>query len=241
MLGLLGESKHTRRYTRVQNFVREGTEIAEIQVTLQNSGSEAFKHEKYGSSIIFQRFIHRSGRTSFLLLDHEGVVQHKDHAARIEGKRILEDFKINPGNPLIILQQEEAKEFLTHLSPHSLYTFFQMATSLKQCWDEYVAAETNLKAAQDTADTKRLSLSGQKKVFQAKKDELAKCQRSKERSEELGKLKIEFCWARVHDSVKKKEELQSAIEAKAVAISRVCSVYFILIIYHSLLSCSPGR
>ena len=107
MLGLLGESKHTRRYSRLQNFVREGAEKAEIRVTLQNSGWFSFREEKYGSSITFQRFIHRSGRNSFLLLDHEGAVREKDHPARMEGKRILEDFKISIGNPLIILQQEE--------------------------------------------------------------------------------------------------------------------------------------
>ena len=240
VLGLLGESKHTRRYSRLQNFVREGTEKAEIRVTLQNCGWSSFKHEKYGSSITFQRFIHRSGRNSFLLLDHEGVVRDKDHAARMEGKRILEDFKISIGNPLIILQQEEAKEFLTRLSSDSLYTFFQMATLLKPCWDEYVAAERDIKAAQIAADTKRLSLSDQKKVLKAKKAELQKCQKSKELLAELGRLKVEYCWAQVQDSVRKKEELQGAIETKEAAISRVGLVYFILISGQSLLFNFPG-
>ena len=240
VLGLLGESKHTRRYSQLQKFIREGTDKAEIRVTLQNSGWSSFKQEKYGSSITFQRFIHRSGRNSFLLLDHEGVVRHKDHPARMEGKRILEEFKISIGNPLIILQQEEAKEFLAHLSSDTLYTFFQMATLLKPCWDEYVAAERDIKSAKIAADTKRLSLSDLKKVLEAKKAELRECQKSKERSEELGRLKVEYCWAQVQDSVKKKEELQGAIEAKEAAISRVRSEYFILIPRHSLVFYFPG-
>ena len=210
-------------FSQLQKFIREGTDKAEIRVTLQNSGWSSFKQEKYGSSITFQRFIHRSGRNSFLLLDHEGVVRHKDHPARMEGKRILEEFKISIGNPLIILQQEEAKEFLAHLSSDALYTFFQMATLLKPCWDEYVAAERDIKAAKIAADTKRLSLSDLKKVLEAKKAELRECQKSKERSEELGRLKVEYCWAQVQDSVKKKEELQGALQAKEAAISRVRS------------------
>ena len=223
VLGLLGESKHTRRYTRLQNFVREGADKAEIRVTLQNTGSEAFKPEKFGRSIIFQRFLHQTGRNSFLLLDDKGEVQCKDSLARSEGKRILHEFKINPGNPLIILQQEEAKEFLTHLTPTSLYTFFQMATLLKPCYEEYVAAERDLKAATTSAETKQRSLSEQKKVLEAKKAELREVQKSQERSLELRSLKIEYCWAQVQHSMKLKEELQDAIKKKEGAINRVCS------------------
>ena len=224
VLGLLGESKHTKRYSRLQNFVREGSSKAEIRVTLQNIGSEAFKPEVYGDSITFQRFILQSGGTNFLLLDHNLVMKYKDHPARVEGKRILDDFKINTGNPLIILQQEQAKEFLSQLSPVSLYTFFQTATLLKPCLDQYIAAERQLKTAKRAVETKRLSLQELKKELEAKKAALRKCMRSRERSEELESLKEEYCWAVVQDSRDKKEELQRLIEVEETRISEVCSV-----------------
>ena len=239
VLGLLGESKHTRRYTRLQNFVREGADKAEIRVTLQNTGSEAFKPEKFGRSIIFQRFLHQTGRNSFLLLDHKGEVQYKDSLARSEGKRILHEFKINPGNPLIILQQEEAKEFLTHLTPTSLYTFFQTATLLKPCLDQYIAAERQLKTARRAVDTKKLSLVELKKELEAKKAAVRKFERSRERSEELGRLTVEYCWAMVQDCRVKREELHRLIEVEETRISQVCSVcwvYFISLSVTILLS-----
>ena len=223
MLGLLGDSKHTKRYSRLQNFVREGSSKAEIRVTLQNTGPEAFRPEVYGSSITFQRFIHKAGGTSFLLLDQNEVMKYKDHPARTEGRRILEEFKINPGNPLIILQQEQAKEFLSDLSPASLYTFFQTATLLKPCLDQYIAAEQDLKAAKRAVETKKVSLKKLKNDLEAKKAQLLQCERSKEMSEELRRLSVEYCWARVQDCKEKGEELQSSIEQEETKISQVCS------------------
>ena len=220
VLGLLGDSKHT---SGLQNFVREGSSKAEIRVTLQNIGSEAFKPEVYGDSITFQRFILQSGGTSFLLLDHNLVMKYKDHPARVEGKRILEDFKINTGNPLIILQQEQAKEFLSQLSPASLYTFFQTATLLKPCLDQYIAAEQDLKAAKRAVETKKVSLKKLKDDLEAKKAQLLQCKRSKEMSEDLRRLSVEYCWARVQDCREKGEELQSSIEQEETKISQVCS------------------
>jgi chromosome segregation ATPase len=235
VLGLLGDSKHTKRYSRLQNFVREGSSKAEIRVTLQNTGPEAFRPEVYGSSITFQRFIHKAGGTSFLLLDQNEVMKYKDHPARTEGRRVLDEFKINPGNPLIILQQEQAKEFLSDLSPASLYTFFQTATLLKPCLDQYIAAEQDLKAAKRAVDNKKVSLENLKKDLEAKKDQLRKCKRSNELSEELQRLKVEYCWAMVQDCKEKTEELQSNIEEEEeTKISQVCSVCVFYLFYSSL-------
>ena len=86
-----------------------------------------------------------------------------------------------------------------------------------------MAVTGDLKAAVTAADTNKLSLADQKKRLEAKKAQLRKGQEVKVVSEESRKLKIEYCWARVHDSVKKQEEQKKAIEEKEAAISRVSS------------------
>ena len=77
-----------------------------MQVTLKNEGEDAYKSEVYGSSITFQRTINDNGQSSVLIKDHkQNVVKKATKDAREEGKRILDNFRINTDNPIAILQQ----------------------------------------------------------------------------------------------------------------------------------------
>ena len=93
-------------------------------MTLKNEGEDAYKPETYGNSIVFHRTIWESGQSSVIIknFNNEAVIKNKN--AREEGKRILENFRINTDNPIAILQQEEAKELLKVESPggHILFS-----------------------------------------------------------------------------------------------------------------------
>ena len=112
VLGLLADSKHTKRYSKLQDFIQRGTDKAKIFITLKNEGEDAYKPEVYGSCISFQRVIWSSGQSSITILDQNDTTIRKNREAREEGRRILECFRINTDNPIAILQQEEAKELL---------------------------------------------------------------------------------------------------------------------------------
>ena len=130
VLGLLGDTKQTKRYRRMQDFIQKGFSRAIVQVTLKNEGEDAFNSEVYGPSITFQRTITENGQ-KLLIKDHEhNIFKKVSKDAREEGKRILENFRINTDNPIAILQQEEAKELLKVESPGNLYRFFLKATLL---------------------------------------------------------------------------------------------------------------
>ena len=120
-MGLLADSKHTKRYTKLQEFIQRGTDKAKIIITLKNQGEDAYKPEVYGSCISFQRVIWSSGQSSVTILDQNETPIRKNRDAREEGKRILECFRINTDNPIAILQQEEAKELLKVFMPENLY------------------------------------------------------------------------------------------------------------------------
>ena len=58
-----------------------------------------------------------SGVSPVILKNHSQVTVLKNKEARKEGKKILECFRINVDNPIVILQQEKAKQFLRVESP----------------------------------------------------------------------------------------------------------------------------
>ena len=73
---------------------------------MKNEGEDAYKPDVYGKSIIFHRTIRDTGQSSVFLKDSDGNVKKKQtKQAREEGKHILDNFKINVENPVIILQQ----------------------------------------------------------------------------------------------------------------------------------------
>ena len=128
VLGLFAESKQTKRYSRVQDFVQKGRRRAVVQVTLRNDGEDAYKPELYGKAITFKRTISDTGASAVSLV---GETSHKvsGKAAREEGARIQKAFNISVDNPIVILQQDQAKELLKMESPAKLYNFFVVSTS----------------------------------------------------------------------------------------------------------------
>ena len=141
-LGLLGDPKNVKRYTKVAEFIKKGASKSIIQVTLKNCGDDAYKPEIYGRSITFQRTINETGTSAYLVKDEEMKdVVRKSKEAKDECLRILEKFQIQVDSPIVILQQDEAKEMLKVESADKLYKFFAKATLIRQCFDQYSAAQ----------------------------------------------------------------------------------------------------
>ena len=124
VLGLFAESKQTKRFSRIQDFVQKGSRQAVIQITLRNEGDDAYKPEVYGKAITFKRTITDRGASAVSLLGENSHTKKKQRQAREEGKRILRGFNISVDNPIVILQQDQAKELLQMESPEKLYHFF---------------------------------------------------------------------------------------------------------------------
>ena len=123
VLGLFAESKQTKRYSRIQDFVKKGCRRAVVEVTLRNDGEDAYKPDVYGRAITFKRTISDKGASAVSLV---GESSHtvSGRAAREEGARIQKTFNISVDNPIVILQQDQAKELLKMESPAKLYNFF---------------------------------------------------------------------------------------------------------------------
>ena len=123
VLGLFAESKQTKRYSRIQDFVKKGCRRAVVEVTLRNDGEDAYKPDVYGRAITFKRTISDKGASAVSLV---GESSHtvSGRVAREEGARIQKAFNISVDNPIVILQQDQAKELLKMESPEKLYNFF---------------------------------------------------------------------------------------------------------------------
>jgi len=149
-IGLGSNAASTKRgLKQLKHFIRTGCDKAVIKITLSNEGENAWKTEDYGSAITFHRELLSSGSSKFFLRNSRGEVMYKDKEARNKSAEILDDFKIYVDNPIIILQQETAKEMLNVEKPDKLYNLFMKVTELEPSKAYILASNTELKMAQE--------------------------------------------------------------------------------------------
>ena len=228
VLGLLADSKHTKRYSRLGDFVQKGKRRADIKITLKNEGEDAFKQEEYGPSITFNRTITDSGQSSVKILNYQNQEIKKNKEAREEGKRILDNFRITTDNPIVILQQEEAKELLRVECPAALYEFFLKATLLKQCLEQYTDAQKELKKCEEKTKEKQAGIEEMGLSLQKLKKKVVEIQKSVERDNEEVRLEHEYLFANVMEQREKQEEARDKISLKEEGKKKVSKERFSL-------------
>ena len=101
----------------------------------------------------------------------------------------------------------------------TLYTFFQTCTSLKQCIDQYSAAETELKKkTKSTIEIKWLQIRELGKQLESKYEKLKELAKLKERDQEEERLKKEFLLAVVKENRIDQEKVKSKMAQKETAL-----------------------
>jgi chromosome segregation ATPase len=123
----------------LKELVRKDTtsNFAKVRVTLLNKGSDAFQHDIYGDSITVERTIAlRGGYNGYKLFSADNIEQSRSKKDLTE---MLDKLNIQVDNPVSILDQEEAKKFLTGKA-EGKYKFFMKATELERLDNTYASA-----------------------------------------------------------------------------------------------------
>jgi hypothetical protein len=129
-------ARRTNRARNLKELVRKGTtsNCAKIRVTLLNKGDDGFKHDVYGDSITVERTIAlRGGYNGYKLYGADDVEQSR---SKKDLDEMLDKLNIQVENPVAILDQEEAKKFLTGKATDK-YRFFMKATELERIDNTY--------------------------------------------------------------------------------------------------------
>lgn len=133
-LCLGGKASATNRGGSLKSFVKEGTEHASLVVRLKNQGEDAYKPDMYGDSIICERWFTKSGSSGFKVKSTTGRIISTKKA---EVDDIVEWYCLQVDNPLNVLSQDNARQFLNAATPAMKYSYFVKGTQLEQLDDDY--------------------------------------------------------------------------------------------------------
>lgn len=198
-LCLGGKASVTNRGQSLKSFIKEGKESATIIVRIKNQGDGAYIPQEYGKSIIVERSFTKSGTSSFKIKNEAGkIVSTK----RADLDAITDFFNLQIDNPMNVLSQDMARQFLSSSSPAEKYKFFVKGVQLEQLDHDYRLIEESVDQIKEKLESRREDV----KVLIADRD---KAQRRLEISdqtnsirERLKNLRGQMAWAQVEEQEK---------------------------------------
>ena len=123
-----------------------------LSVKIKNTGESAYQQATYGDSIIVERHFSRSGSSAFKLKSSSGrLISNR----KGDLEEICDYFALQIDNPMNVLTQDMARQFLNNSSPQEKYKFFMKGTQLEHLDGDYLIVEQNLDAI-DTELCKKL-------------------------------------------------------------------------------------
>ncbi|KAJ7600936.1 P-loop containing nucleoside triphosphate hydrolase protein [Mycena floridula] len=189
-----GKANTTGRGTGLKSFIREGQSVSEVTISLKNQGDEAFKPELYGKSIVITRKFTKEGSSSWKIMSKHGKVisTKKD-----ELSAICDHMNIQVDNPMNVLTQDAARQFLSASRADEKYKFFLKGTQLSQLSTEYDLVQENVTTTDSVLTQKGEALPDLLAAASEAKRRYEEANKAREQKKKLDDLKREKAWALV--------------------------------------------
>ncbi|KAG6853816.1 hypothetical protein C0991_001062 [Blastosporella zonata] len=209
-VALGGKSNSTGRGSGLKSFIKEGCGAAEVTIHLKNQGEEAYKPHEYGKSIIVSRRFTKEGASTWKI---KGVKSSQTISSKKEElAAICDHMNIQVDNPMNVLTQDAARQFLSASAPADKYKFFLRGTQLSQLSDEYTTCLANIKQTHKVLEQKKEALPDLRIAFREATIRFEEAAKAREQKQKADELKKELAWAHVRG---KQEELEAQIGAVA--------------------------
>jgi len=201
----------TNRANSLKSFIKEGEDNAMLSVRIKNQGDLAYQPELYGESIIVERHFNRAGTSSFKIKNaDERIITTK----RADLEDLLDYMALQLDNPLNVLSQDSARQFLSSSTPRDKYKFFMKGTQLEQLDRDYRVMETyvdQIEVKIENRESDMAHLAKKKSEAEARKKLHDQSQSLRER---IQHLQFMHAWAQVEEIeqnlVKAQDKLEEA-------------------------------
>lgn len=201
-----------------------------LSVKIKNSADSAYQQDVYGDSIIVERHFSRSGSSSFKLKSSGGRLIS---TRKGDLEDICDYFALQIDNPMNVLTQDMARQFLNSSSPYEKYKFFMKGTQLEHLDGDYLIVEQNV----DVIDQELWKKLEDVKVFEERaqkaRDQLKLSERQETLRNTIKKLSDMMGWVQVEEqerilahyvkSRKTQDEDITALEIAANGLSEAFS------------------
>ena len=180
-----------------------------LSVKIKNTTNSAYQQDVYGDSIIVERHFSRSGSSSFKLKSSTGRLISTRKADLDD---ICDYYALQIDNPMNVLTQDMARQFLNNSTPSDKYKFFMKGTQLEHLDGDYLIVEQNLETMDQDLWKKLEDL----KVFEERAEKARERLRQSEKQENLRQRIKTFENMQIWVQVENEEKRLAAYNSKLV-------------------------
>ncbi|KAJ5377879.1 uncharacterized protein N7496_005288 [Penicillium cataractarum] len=210
-LCLGGKASATNRGQSLKSFIKEGKENASIIVRIKNQGEGAYLPDDYGKSIIVERHFTKSGSSGFKIKNAQGRIVSTKKA---ELDAITDYFSLQIDNPMNVLSQDMARQFLSTSSPAEKYKFFIKGVQLEQLDQDYRLIEESVDQIEEKLRIQEPNLRFLENQRNVAKRKLELSDKQDFVRERIRNLRKQLAWSHVED-LERERDLISDELAKA--------------------------
>jgi chromosome segregation ATPase len=191
-----GKATATNRGTSMKSLIKEGQESATLAVKIKNRGEGAYKHDLYGDSITVERHFSKSGTSGFKIKNSEEKVIT---SRKTDLDDILDYFAFQLDNPINVLTQDMARQFLSNSTPEDKYKFFIKGTQLETLDADYKLLEEHLDSMDAKLRSRKEDMAGLKQKSDEAKKRKERLDASQAIQDNIAKTKWMHAWAQVEE------------------------------------------
>ncbi|KAL2862907.1 DNA repair protein SMC6 [Aspergillus lucknowensis] len=207
-LCLGGKASATNRGQSLKSFIKEGKETATIIVRIKNQGDGAYLPDDFGKSILVERHFSKSGASSFKIKSESGrIVSTK----RAELDAIIDHFTLQFENPMNVLSQDMARQFLSSSSPAEKYKFFVKGVQLEQLDQDYRLIEESADQIEEKLRSKEQDISILKSRRDAAHKKLEISDQQESLRNRIRSLRNQAAWAQVEEQEGIRDSLETEL------------------------------
>ncbi|KAI5292553.1 Structural maintenance of chromosomes protein 6, partial [Ascosphaera acerosa] len=208
-LCLGGKASVTNRGQSLKSFIKEGEESATIIVRIKNGGNNAFRPKDYGDVITVERHFSRSGASGFRLKNSRGrIVSTK----KSDLDELTDFFVLQIDNPMNVLSQDMARQFLSNSSPAEKYKFFVKGVQLEQLDQDYRLMEESVNQSASKLQTYEEELRAVRKAHKGAVDLQRKLDRHQHLRDQINETRKVMAWAIVESQQQGVDEIAAECE-----------------------------
>ncbi|KAK5125122.1 hypothetical protein LTR85_000798 [Meristemomyces frigidus] len=191
-----GNAKVTNRGANLKSLIKEGEESATLAVKIKNQGDGAYKRDIYGVSITVERHFNRAGTSGFRMKnDQDKTISTK----KADLDDILDFFAFQLDNPINVLTQDMARQFLSNSSPSDKYKFFIRGTQLETLDRDYKLIEEHYDNIEAKLRSRADDIAVLKKKAEEAENKKKRLDQTRKLREKIKTLQQQHAWAQVEE------------------------------------------
>ncbi|KAK2757853.1 Structural maintenance of chromosomes protein 6 [Arachnomyces sp. PD_36] len=218
-LCLGGKASATNRGQSLKNFIKEGKESATIIVRIKNQGDIAYMPEVYGKQIIVERHFSKNGSSGFKLKTEKTNPPRIISTKKADLDVISDYFSLQIDNPMNVLSQDMARQFLSTSSSTEKYKFFIRGVQLEQLDQDYRSIEDSVDQIEHKLAGREEDLEVLKTRMERAQARLAMSDKHQSLRDRAKHLRFQMAWAQVEEQEHIRDSIEDELSKASEAIT----------------------